>query len=460
MRKLLLISIAVMASFAAFSQDFSNKGKDFWVGYGYHQQMTNGGGGGSQDMVLYFATEQVTTITISIPATGYTQTITTGAGNNVVTSATIPKTGVNDARLLTEGVSNKGIHITSDKPIVAYAHVYNQSVSGATILFPTNTLGRDYYSVNYKNWSNSANSNCWFYVVAADTGTTTLQITPSGNTTGGWVGGTMYQITLTQGQVYNVMGSLISSPNNCNPVCTGVDLTGSIIKSVNTGTGCKKIAVFSGSGRISITCNASNSSSDNYMVQAMPKTAWGKKYLTVPANGNQAYNFYRVCVSNPATVVKINGVVTALPLQNNFYYEIPATNQPQMIEGDSAIMVAQYFTSQGACGNGTTGDPEVIYLSAVEQNINRVLWNATPNFLITAHDFNVVLPNSGTAVSSFTLDGLPVTGFLPHPQDANYVYLKKTVTQGFHVIQSDSGFNAIAYGFGNAESYGYNAGTN
>ncbi|MGC5316993.1 hypothetical protein ACPXBS_26085, partial [Escherichia coli] len=25
---------------------------------------------------------------------------------------------------------------------------------------------------------------------------------------------------------------------------------------------------------------------------------------------------------------------------------------------------------------------------------------------------------------------------------------------------SDSGFNAIAYGFGNAESYGYNAGTN
>ena len=460
MRKLLLISIAVMASIAAFSQDFSNKGKDFWVGYGYHQQMTNGGGGGSQDMVLYFATEQVTTITISIPATGYTQTITTGAGNNVVTSATIPKTGVNDARLLTEGVSNKGIHITSDKPIVAYAHVYNQSVSGATILFPTNTLGRDYYSVNYKNWSNSTNSNCWFYVVAADTGTTTLQITPSGNTTGGWVGGTMYQITLTQGQVYNVMGSLLSSPNNCNPVCTGVDLTGSIIKSVNTGTGCKKIAVFSGSGRISITCNSNNSSSDNYMVQAMPKTAWGKKYLTVPANGNQAYNFYRVCVSNPATVVKVNGVVTALPLQNNFYYEIPATNQPQMIEGDSAIMVAQYFTSQGACGNGNTGDPEVIYLSAVEQNINRVLWNATPNFLITAHDFNVVLPNSGTAVSSFTLDGLPVTGFLPHPQDANYVYLKKTVTQGFHVIQSDSGFNAIAYGFGNAESYGYNAGTN
>ena len=461
MQKLLLFSIAVLCSIAAISQDFSNKGKDFWVGYGYHQQMTNGGGGGSQDMVLYFATDQVTNITIVAPGIPYTiQTITTAAGNNVLTSVTIPKTGPNDVSLRLEGLSNKGIHITSDKPMVAYAHVYNASVSGATILYPTNTLGKEYYSVNYKNWSNSANSNCWFYVVAADTGTTTVEITPTGNTLGGWVAGTTYTVNLTQGQIYNVMGALTSSPAACNPVCTGVDLTGSKIKSISTGNGCKKIAVFSGSGRISITCNTNSSSSDNYMVQALPKTAWGKKYLTVPANGNQAFNFYRVCVSNPATVVKINGVVTALPLQGNFYYEINQTNLPQLIEADSAILVAQYFTSQGACGNGTPGDPEVIYLSAVEQNINRVLWNATTNFNITIHDFNVVIPNTGTAVSSFTLDGVPTGGFVVHPQDANYVYLKKTVTPGFHIIQSDSGFNAIAYGFGNAESYGFNAGTN
>ena len=461
MRKIILLTITFFTVIGASAQDFSNKGKDFWVGYGYHQQMTNAAvPGGSQDMVLYFATEQVTNITISLPATGYTQTITTAAGNNVVTSATIPKTGANDARLTAEGLSNKGIHITSDKPMVAYAHVYNQSVSGATILFPTATLGREYYSVNYKNWSNSQNSNCWFYVVAADTGTTTLEITPVGNTTGGWISGSTYTVTLTQGQIYNVMGSLIASPTNCNPVCTAYDLTGSKIKSVNTGSGCKKIAVFSGSGRISITCNNNSSSSDNYMVQAMPRTAWGKKYLTVPANGNQANNIYRVCVTNPATIVKINGVVTTLPLLNGFYYEIGSTNQPQKIEADSAIMVAQYFTSQNACGNGATGDPEVIYLSAVEQNINKVLWNATPNFLITAHNFNVVLPNTGTAVSSFRLDGATVTGFVAHPQDPNYVYLKRNVTAGFHVIQSDSGFNAIAYGFGGAESYGYNAGTN
>ncbi len=470
MRKYLLISIALIASFSVFSQDFSNKGKDFWVGYGYHSVMSNGNagycsaaGGGAQQMVLYFATDQVTNITISIPGFPFTvQTITTGPGFNVTTSTVMPKTGANDARLCSEGLSNKGIHITSDKPMVAYAHIYNGNCSGATILYPTNTLGKEYYSVNYKTISNSQNPNCWFYVVAVDTGTTNLEITPTANTEGGWTGNpaTPYTVSLTQGQIYNVMGARIN--NTSNPY-TGVDLTGSHIKSVSLGlSGCKRIAVFSGSGRISINCpNTSSSSSDNYMVQAMPKTAWGKKYLTIPAAGGQSFNIYRICVQDPTTVVKINGVVTALPLQNSFYYEIAATNQPQMIEGDKPIMVAQYFTSQGSCGNNAMpGDPEVIYLSAVEQNINTVQWNATPNFAITNHYFNVVIPNGGTALSSFTYDGAPIGGWIVDPWDPNYSYLRPAVTAGTHIIKSDSGFNAIAYGFGNAESYGYNAGTN
>ncbi|MBK7433908.1 MAG: PKD domain-containing protein [Chitinophagaceae bacterium] len=164
-----------------------------------------------------------------------------------------------------------------------------------------------------------------------------------------------------------------------------------------------------------------------------------------------------------------------MPLIGGFYYEIPATNQPQFIESDSAIMVAQYFTSQGSnatptiasCFNGQPGDPEVIYLSGIEQNINTVQWNATPNFAILNHFLNVVIPNSGTAISSFKLDGLavPPLNWVVHPQNPAYSYLRTAITnpspaQTAHIIQSDSGFNAIAYGFGSTESYGYNAGTN
>lgn len=79
------------------------------------------------------------------------------------------------------------------------------------------------------------------------------------------------------------------------------------------------------------------------MVQAFPSTAWGKKFLTVPAAGNQSFNLYRVCVSDPTAVVRINGAVTGLPLQNGFYYQIAQTNQPQIIESDKPITVAQYF---------------------------------------------------------------------------------------------------------------------
>ncbi len=455
MRKLNLLStLLILAMFCgsiSHAQDFSNKGKDFWVAYGYHQVMTVGN---QQQMVLYFAAEQNSNVTVTIPGLGYSQNYFVPA-NTVVTTAAIPKNAPQDARLLTASTApeNKGIHITSDKPIVAYSHIYNQNVSGASILFPTNTLGKEYYSVNYTNISNSNNANCWFYVVATDAGTTTVEITPSADCIG-HPAGVPFRINLTQGQVYNVMGNYSGN--------FGVDLTGSKIESINNGDGCKKIGVFSGSGRISITCNGSQSSSDNYMSQAFPKTAWGKKYLTASTGGGNINNIYRICVSDPTTVVTVNGAPIAVPLQIGFYYELPASSIPYRIEADKPIMVAQYIPSQVACGNSGPADPEVIYLSSVEQNISRVLWNATPNSAITGHYYNVIISNQGTAISSFTLDGVtvPPGAFTVHPQDPNYSYMIQAVTAGQHTIQSDSGFNAIAYGFGNAESYGYNAGTN
>ncbi len=456
------------------AQDFSNKGKDFWVAYGYHEVMIDDGN--KQQMVLYFATEALTTVKVSIPGLGYTQTYSNIPANTVFTSAPLPKSGAQDARLLAESPApeNKGIHIEADEPIVAYAHIYNQNVSGATILFPTGTLGKEYYSVNYKNVSNTPNSNSWFYVVACDTGTTTVEITPSAPTIN-HAAGVPFTVSMTQGQVYNVMGQMI---NNVSTPYTGVDLTGSLIKSISSGTGvCKRIAVFSGSGRISITCNSSSASSDNYMVQAFPKGAWGKNYLTTPTasyNPNLtsfATNMYRICVSDPTTSVTVNGIPIGVPLINNFYYDLSTITTPLFIQADKPIMVAQYLTSTGACGNFTPtgseyganfGDPEVIYLSPVEQNINRVLWNATPNNKIESHFINVIIPNAGSALSSFKLDGLtvPASSFRTHPQSPGYSFLIQKVSAGQHIITSDSGFNAIAYGYGSTESYGYNAGTN
>ena len=469
-----IVVILIMAFHSyIFAQSFSNKGTDFWVGYGFHVRMLNDNSTqpiNTQDMILYFAVDQPNTnITVSIPGIGWSQSITPPTTvPSVVTSTLMPKNGTQDARLLNEGILNKGIHITSDKPIVAYSHIYNNRASGATILFPTNTLGKTYYSINYTNESNEDNSNSFFYVIATDTGTTSVRITPSRPTLTR-PAGVPFTVNLTQGQVFNGLGQLTGSVGN---VYSAVDLTGTKIESIASGTGaCKRIAVFSGSGKINISCGINSSggrSSDNYMVQNFPKDAWGKKFLTAPTQVLDR-NIYRVCVSDPAAVVKVNNqpITNFGSLVSSFYYEIPGTNLPLKIESTLPITVAQFVTSSGGCGNpDDLGDPEVIYLSPVEQNISDIIWNATPNEFITNHYVNAIIPNGGTGISSFRFDGAvqPIGAFLVHPQDPNYSIFTKsfvnTNNRTYHTATSDSGFNAIAYGFGENESYGYNAGTN
>jgi gliding motility-associated-like protein len=440
MRKpVLLICLKALALFC-FSQDLTNKGKDFWLGYGDHVRM-HGGGNNTQQMVLYITAEQTTNFKVEIPGTGWVYNGTVTA-NTVTTTTPIPKSGPQDARLNQEGKFFRGIHVTSEKPVVAYMHIYNQNVSGAGILFPTNTLGREYVSINYTQASNEP-AYSFFFVVATEDNTV-IEITPTQITLGGRAANQTFTETLNAGEVYNVMSNL--------------DLTGSRIRSIASGSSsCKRIAVFSGSGKISIPGNGSG---DNFVQQAFPGSAWGKKYITTPTQ-SQPFNFFRIVKKDPATVVRLDGgIILPASFVNGVYYEFGATDQPHVIEASDAIMVAQYTTSQGDYGNpNTAGDPEMIYLSPIEQTVSNVVLNSTPNFAINGHFVNVVMKTGTT--SSFTLDGINLgNSFIPVPTDPSYSYLSTQVSQGNHNLRADSGFNAIAYGFGNAESYGYSAGTN
>jgi gliding motility-associated-like protein len=460
LRLILLPLVTLFSFFSSFSQDFSNKGTDFWAGYGYHVRYN---AGNPQDMVLYFATDVATNVTVSVPGVGYSQTYSIPA-NTIFTSNPLPKSGSQDCRLTTEGAFNTGVHITSDNPIVAYEHIYSGNVSGATLLFPTVTLGKEYYSINYTQKSNETSCNSFFFVVATDPGSTSVEITPAATTLSGHAAGVPFTVTLNQGQIYNIMGSM---DDDTFPY-TGVDLTGSKVKSLPAADGsCKKIAVFSGSGKLFINCGSSQaSSSDNLIAQCFPKVAWGQKFMTAPTQ-NMPYNFFRIAVSDPTAVVKVNGVAIS-GIINGFYYDLPITNQPTMITADKPIMVAQYITTAGSsgttCGNrdpngSQYGDPEMIYLSPVEQTIDKVILNSTPNYLIDEHWINVVIPTTG--VSSVQLDGASVSSnFIVHPSDNTYSYAQLSVPSGQHTVTATTGFNVIAYGYGQAESYGYNGGTN
>lgn len=195
-----------------------------------------------------------------------------------------------------------------------------------------------------------------------------------------------------------------------------------------------------------------------------PKVAWGYKYITVPTQpSTMNINHFRILVDNPSAVVQRNGVVLTGLVNNSYYEYLNSTSSVDVIESDKPIMVAQYMTSHGQCGNpsASVGDPEMIYLSSVQQTIDTVSLVSSPlgNSSNRQHFINVTTKT--VDAPNFLLDGAPVT-FSPVTNDptGTYSYAQIPVAESSHTLTSPRGFNAIAYGVAGDESYGYNAGTN
>lgn len=449
MRKLTLLFFLALALPGSVlrAQDFSNKGRDFWLSYSHHV------GGGGLSMTLYITSDVATSFLVEVGGTTV-QSASLTAGQ--VVSVVIP----NSAFVQTEGkFTNRAVHVKADKPVVVYSYITRSQASGATLCLPVNVLGKEYYAMSFTQVSNESPAYSYFTIVAVDDNTT-VEITPSGNTQGGWLAGNTYTVSLNKGEIYQVLGQ--------GNGITGADLSGSHIRSVaGLGSTCKKIAVFSGSGKIRIPASCASNSSDNLYQQLYPVASWGKKFLTVPSY-NHPGNYYRVAKSVTSANVYVNGVlIPAASFVNNVYYEFFNTQQ-NVITSDQPISVTQYFTTQGCDGNPAPYDPDMIVLNPVEQNIDKVTL-VSSNLLAPQvnnrhqHHIHVIMNNGGTGISSFKLDNVPVAPgrWVTHPGDPSYSYLYlDNVGQGYHTLASDSGFNAIAYGFGDAESYGYSAGAN
>lgn len=283
-----LMSISVMA------QKISNKGKDFWVAYGHHQyfedEIING-----QNMTIYLSVEDLpagmpyATVTIVGDSSGLTPStwwkrvyhITKNTVISIDNSSTpafsvspAGPTGALDWGPIPKGVPapvaplpvdnysknydfrlysqpcpagngglglfrKKGIHITSDVDIVAYAHIYGSANSGATMLLPTTSWGYSYTTVNSVQAQATKAFN-FFYVIANEDNTR-VKITPiaapryNGSCTfPAPAAGVPFYITLQKGHVYQYVGNADAAGN-------GVQLTGSRVESVPNSNGeCKK----------------------------------------------------------------------------------------------------------------------------------------------------------------------------------------------------------------------------
>jgi len=462
----MLILWTVMMANAQSGQK-SNRGKEFWLGYGFNAFFFVGNPANTQELALFISTgADPATVTVSVNNTGWTRTVNIPA-NSADATILIPKTGADDARITTDGLNTKGIHIVSDVPIAVYAHQYSTLFSAATMLMPVETYGFTYYSINYdqtRSQSNPDNWYSWFFVTASEDNTK-VEITPSDTTKNGWLPGLTYTITLKKGETYSVFGKGVF---NTSASLASKDMTGSKIVSVEGTDGkCHPIGLFSGSGGLRL---CPGDGGEYVHQQVFPANAWGTRYLTYHTINNSSTNFtetnrnyYRVCVQDPSTVVKRNNV-TLTGLQRNFFYEFVDSTGGDYITADKPIMVAQFTPNKNQCWNfdpNGYGDPEMFYLSPIEQGQKNVTFFVSRRQNIDFVYTNIHVPLN--AAASLRLDGAPIppANIIPHPNFPSYAvaFARIPGAAAPHTLTCDSSFTATVYGLGVFESYGYNVGT-
>jgi gliding motility-associated-like protein len=369
--------------------------------------------------------------------------------------------------MISEGQLSRGIHITSDVPIVAYAHIYESANSGATMLMPVGVWGYEYYTLSSRQYYTSASSSAFHVVAQHDS--TWVEITPSQPSRGGLVAGQTYLVKMNQGDTYQVLGAILSGSE-------GVDLTGSIVRSIPNNQGeCYSIGVFAGSTRTGIGCGTSPGSNGDLIIQQIfPSQAWGTKYAlatttnaTGPNANSNRVNKYRILVKDVATDVRRNG--TLLPktsLIANRFYEFES-DKPDYVESNKPVLVAQFMASSGStCGNPTgDGDPEMFYLSPLEQAVKRTYFYRNITQAINSNYITLVVPTEG--LGTLQIDGVSYASYpaseiysYPHSLPGYTVVTKKWLrVAGASSVECESPFTGIVYGVGSVESYGYNLGT-
>lgn len=492
-RTVLILSFLLCIVAFAAAQKFSNKGTEFWAGFGHQGEMELTAWLDTPRLALMFSAEQKAKVTVTIEGTAYKQEYNVPA-NSVIRTLPLPQgfrdrpASAFDVMLYTrtsdwpngtnsEGIfKNKGVHISSDVPIVAYAHLYGPASSAATMLMPADSWGYSYLGLTAKQAINVAAGGdepfdhsrfSWMFFIA-NKNDTRIRIVPPVPTRSGAAANTPIEITLQKGEIYQLLAGEESRGNM-------YDLTGTTANAIANSEGkCLPFAAFVGSSGMYVACNdqstgGGHATEENLMQQMFPKHAWGKRYLATPTSVDAQptmnnYNIFRILVSDATTIVKKNGVVLTGATNNFFEYR---SNTADYIEADKPIQVAQMMPSQGRCGYSGSGDPEMTFLSPIEQGIKRIGFYRNDKTSIDWNFLTLTIPTAG--INSLTIDGKKdFSNTYAHPNLPGYsVVVRRWNTRSNTdqrapaqcIVQSDSAFNAITYGMGQAESYAYNAGT-
>ncbi|MFQ5639341.1 MAG: PKD domain-containing protein, partial [bacterium] len=264
-----------------------------------------------------------------------------------------------------------------------------------------------------------------------------VTITPSVDTEGGHVAGQVFSVVLNQGDVYQVKAF------------NGKDLTGSVIQAS------LPIAVFAGNSCAQLPTGTQ--ACDHIVEQIAPVNTWGSSFVTLPLQGRENGDTFRIQASQDQTLVNINGALVATLNFGDFFETI--LEQPAEIVATKPVTVMQFSNGDewdpDVDGNG---DPFMMLIPPTEQFMNSYTMSTLDegfplNFL------SVTIPTA--SISSLLLDGQPVDGGLFNTiAGTNFSGAGIPITIGSHRIENTSGvpFGVYLYGFSDFDSYGYAGG--
>ncbi len=425
MKKTLFFILFSLTFLASRSQLPSTRGTEFWISF-----MENATGTG-MTLSLHFSAFQNSVVTITNPNSSYSQTINVAA--NSLISYTVPASECYNTG--SGNIANKVLKITATKDITMYALSHIQYSADGTVVLPIQALGMNYRIISYTGILNSGLLYPAEFCIVATRDSTLVKIIPSVNTLDNKVKNVPYYINLNKGQSYQVQAKTDSS------------LTGSVVEVQN----CKAIAVFGGNvtTRVPSGCQAA----DHLYEQLYPTSMWGKEYVLVPT-ASRSQDRYIILADQSSTGLTINGTATTIVNAGDTYEA--DLNVPVYISSNKPVCIAIYAQGQG-CGGGN-GDPMMMWATPVEQNIDSIIFVAQSSSIVNNHYVNIIAKTN--TVASIKLNGINIgSSFTTVAANTAYSYARKSINPGANRITSDSGFTAYAYGYGNAESYGYSVGS-
>lgn len=465
--------LSVSASLFAQS---STEGKDFWVALTLCAAPSTG----LPEPFIAVSTKKNTTITITNPNSNWTGVSRQVAADAWVTFTTqdipLEQWYPTSANSIANAVSQAsqthafGLHVTTDEEVSIFAALRMTNSFDAANILPITVLQSEYYTQDYPPYIKPSDGEAIsMFTILATENNTKVNITPKTTTYDNHAAGQTYSVTLNAGQTYYVISKTLTSLSGSHVVAEGG----------------KKIAVFQGD--IFTQIPGGKAARDCTYEQAMPVDYWGSKFVVTRSMQKDA-NRIRVTAMENGTDIKINGVQKT-NINAGDTYEFEMCNSTLSLTAEN-IASAQYFSDavylESSCPvavysydvsngykAGTTemvddrGDPSMVWISPLEQKINKITFGACGTNKTKKHFIDIVCLTADASLTklwSTQRSNIPCT-FTPITAKPEYSYARVFLVDDdvftdkvFH-LSNPHGVIAHVYGNGDDESYAYSVGS-